>query len=122
MSAARSTAGRSAHDARPSRESLSKRLGKTAKRIKARDDHRCVYCGCTAEESGTHHHLDHLTPKSEGGEDVATNLVVACRRCNSARQNMSLAQWAAYAQVKLGLAFTVTSIRAQARRALPETV
>lgn len=112
--------GRAAHSARPNRESLSKRLGKVARQIRARDEDCCVYCGRDADESGAHLHLDHLTPKSAGGEDVATNLVMACRRCNSARQDMTVTQFAAYARAKLGLRFTATAIRAQARRRLPE--
>jgi 5-methylcytosine-specific restriction endonuclease McrA len=108
------------HNSRPNRESLSKRLGRTARQIKARDGHACVYCGETAETSGAHLHLDHLTPKSHGGEDVATNLVLACRRCNSARRNLTVAQWSAYAQVKFGVVFTARSIRGQARRRLPQ--
>jgi len=122
MDAARYTTqlGRAAHSARPGRESLSKRLGKVAKQIRERDCHRCQYCGATAETSGAHLHLDHLKPKASGGADVATNLVLACRRCNSARQNMSLAQWAAYAAIKLGLTISPAKIRGQARRKLPE--
>jgi 5-methylcytosine-specific restriction endonuclease McrA len=111
-------ATRAEYSARPNRESLSKRLGKTALQIKARDAHSCIYCRRTAETSGAALHLDHLTPRSQGGEDVATNLVLACRRCNSARQNMSLGQWAAYAHDKLGLVFSARSVRAHARRAL----
>lgn len=110
---------RSEWSARPNRESLSKRLGKVARQIKARDDHRCVYCGADADSSGAHLHLDHLTPRSHGGADVATNLVVCCRRCNTARKTMSLAQWSAYAQVVYGLMFSARQIRAQARRRLP---
>lgn len=112
--------GRAAHSARPNRESLSKRLGKVARQIRARDEHCCAYCGATEAESGAHLHLDHLTPKAAGGEDLATNLVLACRRCNSARQDMTLAQWSAYAAAKFGLRFTARAIRAQARRRLPE--
>jgi 5-methylcytosine-specific restriction endonuclease McrA len=111
--------GRARHSARPGRESLSKRLGKVARQIRERDGHRCQYCAATAEQSGAHLHLDHLTPRSAGGEDAATNLVLACRRCNSARQNMTLAQWAAYAATKLDLTFSPRAIRGQARRRLP---
>lgn len=107
-----------AHNTRKNRESLSKRLGSTARKIKARDLHRCVYCPNTAETSGRHMHLDHLVPKSDGGLDIPTNLVLACHRCNSARQNMSLRQWAAYAAAKFGLSFTPAAIRAQARKEL----
>ncbi len=114
----RHTAGRSKHDSRPRRESLSKRLGRVARRIKARDDNRCVYCG--SDGDGAHLHLDHLTPRSAGGADVASNLVTACRRCNTARQNMSVAQWSAYARTVYGLTFSARQIRALARRRLPE--
>jgi 5-methylcytosine-specific restriction endonuclease McrA len=107
-----------AHNSRPGRESLSKRLGRVAKQIAARDGNACVYCGATAASSGAHLHLDHLTPRVAGGADVATNLVLACRSCNSRRQNLTLAAWAAVASTHL--TFTATSIRAQARRRLPD--
>ncbi len=110
---------REEHRNRPNRESLSKRLGKVAAGIKARDGHVCAYCQRDTVTSGAHLHLDHLTPRSHGGLDIATNLVLACRRCNSARQDMTLAQFAVYAATKLGLTFTATAIRAQARRSLP---
>jgi len=106
------------HNQRAGRESLSKRLGKTARLIRERDSHVCAYCGRTAKKSGAHLHLDHLTPKSLGGADVASNLVLACRRCNSARGAMTLSQWAAYSAVKFGLSFSPRAIRGQARRSL----
>jgi 5-methylcytosine-specific restriction endonuclease McrA len=105
------------HAARPGRESLSKRLGRVARQIAARDGHACVYCGATAASSGAALHLDHLTPRSGGGEDVATNLVMACRSCNSRRHDLPLGAWAARSPE---LSFTARSIRAQARRRLPE--
>lgn len=108
-----------AHNSRPGRESLAKRLGKVATLIKARDGHACVYCGATAEESGSHLHLDHLTPKAKGGADEATNLVLACRRCNSARQDLSLRAWADKAAREFDLEISPRAIRAQARRRLP---
>jgi 5-methylcytosine-specific restriction endonuclease McrA len=114
----RHMATRAEYAARPNRESLSKRLGKTAVLIKARDAHACVYCNRNAETSGAALHLDHLTPRSAGGADVPTNLVLACRRCNSARHDMDLDQWAAYACEKFGLMFTAPGIRAHACRAL----
>lgn len=113
----RTTPGRAAHCTRPGRESLSKRLGRIARQIAARDGHACVYCGATAASSGAHLHLDHLTPRSAGGEDAPGNLVLACRSCNSRRQARTLAQWAAASPE---LTFTARSIRAQARRRLPE--
>lgn len=107
-------ATRKEHAARPGRESLSKRLGRVARQIKARDGHACVYCGATERTSGAHLHLDHLIPRIAGGRDVASNLVIACRSCNCARQDMPLSTWAR----KLGRS-TSWSIRAQATRPLP---
>ena len=108
--------GRARHSARPGRESLSKRLGvRIARGIAARDGHACVYCGATAASSGSHLHLDHLTPRSCGGADAPANLVLACRSCNSRRQAKSLSAWARMS----GLNFTARGIRAQARRCLP---
>jgi 5-methylcytosine-specific restriction endonuclease McrA len=102
------------HNSRPGRESLSKRLGKVARQIKARDGYRCCYCGATAETSGAHLHLDHLTPKAHGGLDIPENLVLACRSCNSARKDMALPAWCK----KIGV--SARAVRAQARRALPD--
>lgn len=102
-----------AHNSRPGRESLSKRLGRVARQIKARDGGACVYCGATAETSGAHLHLDHLTPRVAGGADVASNLVLACRGCNSARQDMPLAAWCRSQGID------ARAVRGQARRALP---
>ena len=42
-----------------------------------RDGHRCQYCGRQAEN------LDHVVPRSQGGEHSWTNVVAACRRCNT---------------------------------------
>jgi 5-methylcytosine-specific restriction endonuclease McrA len=42
----------------------------------ARDDHRCQYCGDSADS------IDHVMPRSRGGSHVWENVVAACRRCN----------------------------------------
>lgn len=101
---------------RKNRESLSKRLGKIARQIKARDGHACVYCGATAQSSGMHLHLDHLLPRALGGEDVPENLVLACASCNGARQATRLATWCR----SIGLC--PRAVRRQAARPLPENV
>jgi len=44
-----------------------------------RDGHRCQYCGRQAEN------LDHVVPRSQGGEHSWLNVVAACRRCNSTK-------------------------------------
>lgn len=107
---------RSEYAARPARESLSKRLGRVAAAIKARDGHACVYCGATEATSGAKLHLDHLTPRAAGGLDVASNLVVCCRSCNCRRHDVRLSVWCA------GLGLDSAAIRRQARRALPREV
>ena len=47
----------------------------------ARDARICLYCG----EKFARHELsrDHITPTSQGGEDVWTNVATACKRCNN---------------------------------------
>ncbi|GAA2092864.1 MULTISPECIES: HNH endonuclease [Brevibacterium] len=42
-----------------------------------RDAHRCAYCGRSAET------VDHVMPRSRGGQNTWTNLVACCRTCNS---------------------------------------
>jgi 5-methylcytosine-specific restriction endonuclease McrA len=54
--------------------------------IYIRDNFRCAYCGtdlgvALPEEMG----LDHLVCSSEGGSNHQSNLVTACRTCNSSR-------------------------------------
>jgi len=50
--------------------------------IYKRDGFHCVYCG-----SSRHLTVDHVIPKSQGGEDVWENLVTACQRCNIKKGN-----------------------------------
>lgn len=46
-----------------------------------RDNHLCLYCG----QRFLHRDLsrDHVTPLSQGGCDIWTNVVSACKRCNN---------------------------------------
>lgn len=46
--------------------------------IYKRDGHKCQYCGSTKELT-----IDHIIPRSRGGEDTWENLVVACMPCNT---------------------------------------
>ena len=46
-----------------------------------RDGHLCMYCG---ERFGNRDlSRDHVTPLSQGGEDLWNNVVTACKRCNN---------------------------------------
>jgi 5-methylcytosine-specific restriction endonuclease McrA len=53
----------------------------TRRAVFARDDWTCQYCGAPAEN------LDHVVPRSRGGEHSWENVVAACRRCNSRKEN-----------------------------------
>ena len=46
-------------------------------RVFKRDNHQCVYCG--SKRSLT---IDHVVPKSKGGNNSWTNLVTCCSPCN----------------------------------------
>jgi 5-methylcytosine-specific restriction endonuclease McrA len=52
----------------------------------ARDGWRCVYCG-SAHGRLT---LDHVVPRSRGGESVLENVVTACAPCNLRKGNRTL--------------------------------
>lgn len=115
-------ATRAEYRARKGRESLGKRLGTKAVRIKMRDGHQCAYCHAheIAEAmAGRSLHLDHLKTHDTGGKDVPKNLVTACHRCNSTRHDMTLEQWSKFAKTNLGLKFTAQSILDQAGQTLP---
>lgn len=47
----------------------------------ARDGHRCQYCGGPAES------IDHVIPRSRGGPHAWHNVVAACRRCNTRKED-----------------------------------
>jgi len=47
----------------------------------ARDGHLCQYCGADAEN------IDHVVPRSRGGQHVWENVVAACRPCNSRKED-----------------------------------
>jgi 5-methylcytosine-specific restriction endonuclease McrA len=48
----------------------------TRRAVLDRDAHACVYCGLRADT------IDHVRPRSRGGQHVWTNVVAACARCN----------------------------------------
>jgi 5-methylcytosine-specific restriction endonuclease McrA len=57
------------------------RAALTRRAVFARDGWTCQYCGGAAEN------VDHVIPKSRGGEHAWENVVAACRRCNSRKEN-----------------------------------
>ncbi|MCY4059327.1 MAG: HNH endonuclease signature motif containing protein [Gammaproteobacteria bacterium] len=58
--------------------------------IYLRDGLACVYCGDTVEDEARLT-LDHVKPYCKGGCNHETNLVTACHRCNSRRQDRPVA-------------------------------
>lgn len=52
------------------------------KRIYKRDNNQCVYC-----ESKKHLTIDHVIPKSKGGNNSWKNLVTCCLPCNLKKGN-----------------------------------
>lgn len=52
------------------RTSLSRRA------VFVRDEHRCQYCGGLADS------IDHVIPRSRGGQNAWENVAAACRPCN----------------------------------------
>lgn len=48
----------------------------TRRAVFGRDEHQCQYCGGPAES------LDHVTPRSRGGDHTWENVVACCRSCN----------------------------------------
>jgi 5-methylcytosine-specific restriction endonuclease McrA len=57
------------------------RAALTRRAVFARDGWVCQYCGSAAEN------VDHVFPKSRGGQHAWENVVAACRRCNSRKEN-----------------------------------
>jgi 5-methylcytosine-specific restriction endonuclease McrA len=53
----------------------------TRRGVFARDEWTCQYCGAGAEN------VDHVIPRSRGGEHTWENVVASCRRCNSKKEN-----------------------------------
>jgi len=65
-------------------QSVKRRISRRA--LFARDGWRCVYCG-TASGRLT---LDHVVPRSRGGDSVWENVVTSCAPCNLRKGNRSL--------------------------------
>ena len=51
------------------------------KNVIYRDGNVCQYCGGTFSTSDLT--MDHVVPKSRGGDKTWTNIVACCKRCNS---------------------------------------
>lgn len=54
-------------------------------RIYMRDKFRCQYCG--EKKAATALTLDHIFPRSRGGDNTPVNVVTACMACNNRKSN-----------------------------------
>lgn len=52
-----------------------------------RDHHTCQYCGSSKRLT-----LDHVIPRSKGGQHTWNNVVTACERCNSHKGDLTPSQ------------------------------
>lgn len=50
-------------------------------------DYICQYCGDPAS------HVDHIRPRSKGGEDEEDNLTASCGPCNGSKHDRFLNEW-----------------------------
>jgi 5-methylcytosine-specific restriction endonuclease McrA len=58
----------------------------TRRAVFGRDGHRCQYCGAAAES------IDHVQPRSKGGNHTWENVVACCRPCNVRKGDRSPAE------------------------------
>ena len=58
-----------------------RRTALSRRAVFARDEHRCQYCGGLADS------IDHVMPRSRGGEHVWDNVAAACRPCNLSKRD-----------------------------------
>src|ERR1700712_4905391 len=61
-----------------------RRTALSRRAVFVRDDHRCQYCGGHADS------IDHVVPRSRGGQHCWENVVAACRPCNNRKRDRYL--------------------------------
>lgn len=60
-----------------------KELPLTRRNVFQRDRHTCQYCAYKGEQLS----IDHVIPRSRGGQDTWENVITACIRCNVRKGN-----------------------------------
>jgi hypothetical protein len=63
--------------------------------IKEAWNNRCAYCGRPPidDNSLTELTIDHVRPKSRGGQDRTSNVIPACASCNQAKSSQDWVAW-----------------------------
>lgn len=64
----------------------SRKIPVSRRGVLRRDAHRCAYCQKAANT------IDHVQPKSRGGQDTWENLVACCLKCNNAKGDRTLSE------------------------------
>lgn len=63
-----------------------RKVSVTRRAVFARDRWQCAYCAGPAET------IDHVMPRSRGGQHVWDNVVASCARCNHKKNDRTLAE------------------------------
>lgn len=66
------------------------------KNVLIRDGFRCAYC----LQDGSHLTIDHIVPRSRGGDTVFENCVAACKACNHKKGNQTPREAKMFPRVK----------------------
>ena len=82
---------RQAYRSRPGRSSSQLCRPEKRQRIYARDGWACLWCGRRHVQLT----LDHFLARAAGGDNATGNLLTACSRCNSRRQDRPALTFAA---------------------------
>ena len=48
---------------------------------------KCAYCGRRYDDEKTKKTMDHVVPKSKGGETSLANIIICCQNCNVKKGN-----------------------------------
>jgi len=110
---------RSAHDEFPVPSVIRRRIyinvrrrreqsGMKRMRIYIRDKYRCQYCG--EKKTVPELTLDHIIPRSRGGDNSPVNVVTACLQCNNRKRDRTPAE------ARMPLLTTQTALRVKLER------
>jgi 5-methylcytosine-specific restriction protein A len=55
---------------------------------------RCYYCGAPTDPAELT--MDHIVPLSRGGKSTKSNIVPACKTCNTKKKQLLPMEWQAY--------------------------
>jgi len=72
------------------------RIPFTKKNVIVRDGFKCAYCGSEKERLT----IDHIIPKSRGGETIFENCVSSCKQCNNNKGARTPREAGMYPKVK----------------------